>query len=363
MDGSAARTTTPRRDSSLLSDRRGATFIEYAVIMAVMVGVGVAVFSSFGEAIKKALLSDGSTLEAASLGTSEDWANREAQANAAKGDPSALAPGNSPAMAAMSSAATAGGATPAPAPLPALQAGTTGLGAAVDTFIAQSADATANLNQARANGVKIVWGPAGDGSSMNRDTNTLTMDANLSSQGCAATDTSCINSRDEDAAMVLAHELGHATYTLPQPTGADYATIVNSAVDNSLADEGHAEVSRIIAQNEVLKTRNPPGTTTPYVFTPWASAVNEKAYQDIYDRLNSGAIDRKQADKEAGEVFRHGEVPSVKPGGVPAKDYDDYYRTDYSKQYFWILQAQTEQEWRDFRAQYQAQTGMEYPIP
>lgn len=304
--------------NALLRHERGASFVEYAVLMSVVAVGAILAWQNLGASIERSLRGTSQVLD-----TEEAFT---ARTNAANGNAAPPASGEQPPAAfsiGTGHIIDPPGFVPPPEP--------TGFGPDVDKLIADSPSATANLLNAKRNGVAIVWGPAGKGSGFSSvgGRPTITMDSSNDPAGCAAITPAaamqtCIAQKNDYLTQALAHELGHANYTVGYTQSTDYATRINENTGYALAGEGHAEMERLIAEHEMTAKG---GHSFPPMLPPKEAADMEAIYQRMMSNDPLKHISRAQADAEAGGIYS-GQHPSVDP----TKTYDQYYRDWYTKQ-------------------------------
>lgn len=132
------------------------------------------------------------------------------------------------------------------------------------------------------------------------------------------------NKQGADAAAVLSHEVGHATYELPplSPEGLTREQYREAYVDRALTDEGNAQVNRVLVRDEVAANGG-----ADLVIT----GRNPGAYQGIYDEYEAGGITRDEAVQRMADNIGS-ENPSTSTdqtyrdfyGGLADQEYDDF---------------------------------------
>lgn len=181
-----------------------------------------------------------------------------------------------------------------------------GLGPDVDAIVVLSPALQAHIEHLLREGWSIVYGPPGQGSTVRRQGADLSIiiDGNLANQ-------------PELAVGTLAHEVGHAMYTVPPDTSSREAY-----VDSKLAGEGAATLMNIQVQREILANGGPDIGIR-------GNAVNHPAYNAAYDRYlidGDGAVARRTI----GEVYRSGEIASIAVDGT-RENYGDFYGKQYDR--------------------------------
>jgi uncharacterized Zn-binding protein involved in type VI secretion len=180
---------------------------------------------------------------------------------------------------------------------------------AVVAMIAQSPTLTSNLAALQADGWSVRYGVAGAGTTANRDTKVITIDP---------------NQRGNAPSMVqsLAHESGHAMYTLPPQvptTGLTRDQYVSQNAQRHLDDEGEATLTNAQVRQEIINNGGSDigiaGTQTP-------------AYQQSYQDYQTHG-DRQRARREIGNTYADNEHPS----NDVTHTYRDYYSTGYRDYY------------------------------
>lgn len=181
---------------------------------------------------------------------------------------------------------------------------------AILAIIARSPTLTAQMQQLLQDGWTIEYGVAGEGSFCDRDGKRIVIDPNGSGDPAGVVQT-------------LAHEAGHAGYTLDPPVGMSGRTrdeFVNGNTDRHLRDEGEATLNNITVQREINANGGP---------DIGIAGTRDADYNRIYDRYPDPA-DRDRARQEVGNAFATGERPSTDAG---AANYHDYYSQQYRDQW------------------------------
>jgi uncharacterized Zn-binding protein involved in type VI secretion len=180
---------------------------------------------------------------------------------------------------------------------------------AVADMIAKSPTLTQNLTTLQEQGWKVQYGVAGAGTTANRNTKVITVDP---------------NQKGNPASLVqsVAHESGHAMYTLPPgvpSAGLTKDQYVAQNAQRNFEDEGEATITNAQVRKEIIDNGGDDigiaGTQTPQ-------------YQKAYDDYQTDG-DRAKARKTIGDIFADNEHPSNDTG----KTYRDYYSEQYKKQY------------------------------
>lgn len=172
------------------------------------------------------------------------------------------------------------------------------LGIDAAQLAAKSPSLTADLKALEADGWKIVYGPAGDGSFCDKDAKTITIDGSEKGDATALVQT-------------LAHEVGHARHSYTP----DYSTS-SAYLAGTLGDEGAATLSNIRAQREILAAG---GADIGIAGNP----ANHDRYNAAYDKfLKTG--NAEAARQEIGTIFARGERTST-----TNQTYEQYYLSWY----------------------------------
>lgn len=189
------------------------------------------------------------------------------------------------------------------------QAQSTGLGQDVDALVARSPTLSANIAAARANGWTIRYSHEGETGTF-ADPSTKTIVINTSEAGNAP-----------GIAQSLAHETGHALYTLDPQVGMEGRTrdeYVTQNTNRHLRDEGEATITNLIVRDELMRGDNPVDIGV--------AGAQSAQYIQLYEAWKAGGTnDRDALRRQIGDVFAHGEIPSTDGGG----DYFDYYAQSY----------------------------------
>ncbi|MEQ1501328.1 MAG: hypothetical protein ABMB14_03815 [Myxococcota bacterium] len=184
---------------------------------------------------------------------------------------------------------------------------TTGLAPTVDALVAKSPILADSLARAQAAGWTIRLGTPGGGTAADRGTKIVTLDPSTSANPMVAV-------------QLIAHELGHANYTLPDapPIGAmSREEYVRVNVMRHLRDEAEATISELRVRDE-LQTAGAgvmpiSGATAPQKITLW-------------EQFKAGTLTREALVEQLATLFGHGERPS---GPAASGDYWDYYAQNY----------------------------------
>ncbi len=127
------------------------------------------------------------------------------------------------------------------------------------------------------------------------------------------------NASAKDVAETLAHETGHAEYAKPadpsvedpSPTVAKGRDYIRRSVENSLLDEGQAQIVACQTAKE-LEAKGETGVSIP--------GNHSAAYKAVYVKIAAGTLTMDQGRKEMAKIMGT-EVVSG-PGG---SNYVDYY--------------------------------------
>jgi type VI secretion system secreted protein VgrG len=189
----------------------------------------------------------------------------------------------------------------------------TGLGKKVDDLVAKSPKLTENLKKLEGK-CDIVYGEAGKGTYY---------DKNALPRPKIVIDP---NDKDNPESVVqsLAHESGHALYTLDPyvpPDGLTKEEYVAKNVNRNLKDEGEATMTNAEVRREILDNGGPDIGV--------AGSQSEK-YKKIAEKYPDPK-DRDKARQEIGDVFADGETPSGSQNA--GKTYRDYYGKPYADHY------------------------------
>jgi len=183
----------------------------------------------------------------------------------------------------------------------------TGLGADVDAMVAQSPTLQDKLDRLQADGWTIVSEP-GTAAWADRTTKEIHV-------GTGGT--------TEDTVQSLAHEAGHADYTMPAqtpPTGLTRSQYVTQNLNRHLDDEGEATLTNMEVRNEILAAG---GSDIGIA----GNAANQPAYNTAYTQYQSDG-DRNAARRAIGGAFADGETTST-----TGESYRDYYSNSYETYY------------------------------
>ena len=181
----------------------------------------------------------------------------------------------------------------------------------VMAMIIQSPTLVANLIALTNGGWTVQAGTAGGGTFANRSSRTITIDPNDIGNPLGCTQS-------------LAHETGHAMYTLDPEVpmdGLSREQYVEQNTARHLRDEGEATLTNAEVREEILHTSG--GGSDIGI-----AGTHTDEYQGVYDRYRESG-DRNAARDEIGGIFGHGEHPSNSTG----QDYSDYYGSDYGTAY------------------------------
>lgn len=183
------------------------------------------------------------------------------------------------------------------------------VGPDVMAVIVQSPTLVANLIALTEQGWVVQPGTAGGGTFANRATRTITVDLNDINNPLGCTQS-------------LAHETGHAMYTLEPEVPMDGLSRDEYIAQNTarnMRDEGEATLTNAEVRREVANTS---GSDIGIAGT------HTDEYQGAYDRYRETG-DREAARDEIGGIFGSGEHPSNSTG----QDYNAYYSDSYARAY------------------------------
>jgi hypothetical protein len=183
-----------------------------------------------------------------------------------------------------------------------------GLGREVDDLMAKSPTLTAQYDQLRKDGWTVRYGAEDDGNFADRDAKVITIAP--SGRGDAV-----------GLVQTMAHEVGHAQYTLEPEVGMDGLTerkYVKSNTMRNLRDEGEATINNLQVRQEIL------GATAsdedPGVDIGVAGAQAEK-YKKLFAKYKDPTgKDRGALRDDIAKLYGRGEEPSGEEG-----NYWDYY--------------------------------------
>lgn len=180
----------------------------------------------------------------------------------------------------------------------------TGLGADVDALVNLSPTLAKQVEQLQKDGWSIQYGPAGGGSYANRREKRIVIDSN--ERGNAAL-----------VSQTIAHEAGHAMYTLPAEVpmeGRSRQEYVEANVQRHLRDEAEATMNNMKVRDEILLGGGP---------DIGVAGANAKQYEQTWQDYRSGAIDRNTARERIANAF----------GDERTSTTGEDYRTYYGKPY------------------------------
>ncbi len=185
---------------------------------------------------------------------------------------------------------------------------TTGLGPDVDAIVNQSPTLKDKLNRLTDQGWTIQ-SRQGGGSEADRTAQIIYIDTQ--------------NKSNEAVVTLLAHETGHADYTMDPYVpiaGNSRDDYVAGNLQRSLRDEGEATLTNVEVRNEIIENGGP---EIPIA----GNSANHSAYEQSYEDLQNGG-DRDTARDEIGGTFADGETTST-----TGESYRDYYGGFYEDQY------------------------------
>lgn len=186
-----------------------------------------------------------------------------------------------------------------PSPLSAVD---TGLGADIDAMVSKSPSLQKDWETLDKEKWSIEYGPAGGGSTANREKKLITIDSAEKGKPTAVTQT-------------LAQEIGHATHSYKE----DYSSKA-AYLNGTLGDEGAATLNNIKVQREILANGGPDIGIA-------GNSANHAAYNKAYDQfLQDG--NAAAAQQSIGAQFGHGEITSN-----TGQTYGNYYGGWYDKNF------------------------------
>jgi hypothetical protein len=181
----------------------------------------------------------------------------------------------------------------------------TGLGEQVDRLVALSPVLREQMVDLLQKKWVFSWGKAGDGSyCVKTNPPRIVVD-------------SAEKDNVVDVVQTLAHEVGHARYTV-RP---DYSSKENY-VDSNLADEGAATLNNIKVQRDLKATGGPDIGIA-------GNPGNRAAYNSAYDQFESDG-DEAAARRSIGQTFGAGEISSVQVDGKYV-NYNEYYGSSWKE--------------------------------
>ena len=185
-------------------------------------------------------------------------------------------------------------AAPTPSPVKA------GLGDDVDQLVGKSPSLQKDLAQLKKDKWEIEYGPAGGGSTANREKKLIIVDSAEKGNPAAVTQT-------------LAHEVGHATH----PYKENYSSKA-AYLKGTLGDEGAATLNNIKVQREIIANGGPDIGIA-------GNSANHPVYNKAYDQfLKDG--NAAAAQQSIGAQFGNGEITSN-----TGQTYANYYGGWYDK--------------------------------
>jgi len=295
----------------------GQTTAEWLVIAGVVVAILLAVATIFRVQIATAFTTIGTRIMCGVSGGANCTPAGTQAGGAAAGAGAGTAAGTNPTTGlvtttggAGSGAAGAGGRGGLPPGTPPIR---TGLGGPLDTLINTSPEFNQLVSQMQQQGYTFVTGAPGGGSFCDPTTKVITIDAN---------DTT---GKDlGDLTGVIAHELGHANYTMDPYVKFDGLTrdqYVQANLDRHLKDEGEATIKSFEMRDSVAANGGQPPITI--------RGARSADYERIYNQyLMDG--DREKARTEIGRLVGQFETTS---NTDPPQTYNDYYGQDYIDYY------------------------------
>jgi type VI secretion system secreted protein VgrG len=312
------------------ASERGLSTVEYVVVLVLIAVVAIGAWRAFGQSVVQALGVVDRKFEG--LGQSALGEDRSSPSQPApENNTPAPAPGVFP-------PSPPPPPTPPPPPPPPPAAppagaggggagggssaqGATGLGANVDGLISKSPTATQNVQNLRAQGWTLQYGPAGGGTYTDLDTKVITLDAN--EQG-----------NPSEAAISVAHEASHALVPVKEvpPSGLTRAEYIKKNVEQELRGEAAATLNNAQARDEILSNGGP---------DIGIAGGQSKQYAAIYKQYKAGKITRVQAEQKIAQAYGKGEKTSN-----TNQNYRKYYEQFYAQSW----DAQYPKSPKDFRA-------------
>ena len=181
-----------------------------------------------------------------------------------------------------------------------------GLGKDIDDLTKKSPTLQSKLSALQDDDWKITYGTAGKGTFADRGKKTIVVDPD--NKGATL-----------DVVQSLAHESGHAAYTMDPysaPKGKTKDGYVQANVMRNLKDEGEATITNLEVRRELLAAK---------AGDIGVAGAKGEEYKKLYEKYPD-AKDRDKLRAEIGKVYAKGEVPSVKkPDGTPYANYEEYY--------------------------------------
>ncbi|WP_063058841.1 hypothetical protein [Nocardia sienata] len=180
------------------------------------------------------------------------------------------------------------------------------LGEEVSELVKLSPTFTARLAQARRDGWTIEYGPAGEGSCADRDTQQIVVDSEVRNQ-------------PKKAISILAEEIGHATNPNPPRElpyhGENESDWAERNTDEALKDEGEAKLFGAEVLLEIERNGGPRIQVGGRHFSE---------YELIYEEVVDGAMTREQAIALIGRMHNMDEI-----AGGTGQTYGDLLRAHF----------------------------------
>lgn len=346
---------TAKRPRGLHHDRRGLAMGEYAALLVLVLIAGIGAWRNLGdttactigEAQQRFIQAIGGQAPADGLlARCAPRAGPERATRGPQGTALAALASSPPDLQHPLSAVSgvpAGGAIPANGPRPPTDPMdpplNTGLGPDVEATLHKSPSTKANLQAFQARGGKIKFGPEGDGTYYDPDTDTVVLDDTYRAGRCLdATGKpipGCTERNALETTAALAHELGHATYrgdgkqkyyAPDEKTLNDKDTYIAWNTNESLRNEASGVWAALVARDEIL-------TATGGATDIGVGGRNAAEYQKSYDYYKNNTH-RLDVDKETAltEIAKYWKTEN--PSEKPYVSYEQYYEDHF------------EQEWR-----------------
>ena len=190
--------------------------------------------------------------------------------------------------------------------------GATGLGANIDALVSKSPTATQNVQNLRAQGWTLQYGPAGGGTYTDVDKKVIVLDANE-------------QSNPSEAAISVAHEASHALVPVKEvpASGLTRAEYIKQNVEQELRGEAAATLNNAQARDEILSNGGP---------DIGIAGAQSKQYASIYKQYKAGKITRQQAEQQIAKAYGSGEKTSNTNQNY-RKYYEQFYAQSWDAQY------------------------------
>jgi len=201
-----------------------------------------------------------------------------------------------------------GAAAPSVGAAPAPNTVTTGLGDDVDALVNKSPTLRDKLDRLQKDGW-VIETQNGGGTYADKTQKKIVVDIE--------------NASAEDQVQSLAHEAGHADYTVDPyvpPDGKTKQEYVDANVKRDLKDEGEATLTNLEVREEILDAGGPDIGIA-------GNSANHPQYEQAYEDFKNGG-DRDKAREDIGGIFADGEQTST-----TNESYRDYYSKTYADHY------------------------------